>query len=114
MGSLPRLAGGGWGEGEQTPSLPQPLQDRRHVHLIALVVAGQCIHPEVHAEPVGERPLPRPTRDHGIWIAPPTIHRPGRRPVVAADDHRTDAVIRPILVTLHPNGVAGVASGEVL
>ena len=38
--------------------LPQPLQDLRHVDLVAFVVAGQCVHHQVDAKTIGQQPLP--------------------------------------------------------
>ena len=59
---------------------PSRSQDRRHVHLVALVVAGQRVHHEVDAEPVGQRALARAAGDHRVGVAPAVIDRPGRRP----------------------------------
>jgi hypothetical protein len=70
--------------------LPQPVEKGRHMHLVGLVVAGQHMHHEVHAE--AERDLAlafageaAAHREHPV---PAFVHRPGRRPVVPADDHR--------------------------
>ena len=52
--------------------LSQPLEQRRHVHLVGLVVAGQRVHHDVDAGAERELALARLARHH-------RQHRPGRR-----------------------------------
>ena len=48
--SATRAATGRGRSNRRRGSLPEPFQDRRHVHLVGLVVAGQRIHDDVDAE----------------------------------------------------------------
>ena len=73
----------GGGRSGAVISLSQPLQQRRHMHLVALVVAGQRIHHEVDPEPVGQRALPGAAGDDRVGLRPGVVDRPGRRPVMA-------------------------------
>ena len=81
--------------------------------LVAFVVAGQRVHHQVDTETIGQNPLALPAGDHGLGVAAVGVHRPGGGPVVAADDHRADAVIGAVLVALHPYRVAGETAGEI-
>src|SRR5262245_17021848 len=90
--------------------LPQPLEDRRHMHLIGLVVARQRIHHEVDAEAVGHLPLPLAARDGGEHRSLIVVESPGAGPVVAADDDAGDAVVDPVLALLDPDLAIGPAA----
>jgi hypothetical protein len=46
----------------RSASVAQPFQNGGHVHLVALVVAGQRVHHEVDAEAVGQRSAAAPRR----------------------------------------------------
>ncbi len=84
------------------------------MHLVAFVVAGQGVHHEVHAEAEGEGALALAARDGRVKRPAVFVLGPGGGPVVAADDHRADAVVAAVLVLLHPDGVAVVTAREVL
>ena len=63
-------------------SLPQPLQQRRDVHLVGLVVAGERVHHDVDAGAESKLALPRLTRherQHRLAIA---ARRPGAGKIV--------------------------------
>ena len=85
-------------EGEVEPghrvaaSLPEPLKQRRHVHLVGLVVAGQRIHHDVDAGAEGKLALARIGGDRRIEPEPVVVDRPGRGEIVAGDQDRRDAV----------------------
>src|SRR5262249_11960340 len=106
-------------------SLPQPLQQRRNVHLVGLVVAGERIHHDIDAGAKCEFALARLGRDerqHGLAVL---AHRPGAGEIIRGDDDRGYAVAgarrtaRRLVVVdgrqrFHPQ-LAGVeAAGEVL
>src|SRR5215469_11554538 len=68
--------------------LAEPLEQRRHVHLVGLVVAGQRVHHDVDPGAVGEialARLARHQRQHRLAVA---AHRPGAGEVVRRDDDR--------------------------
>ena len=50
-------------------SLAEPLEQRRHMHLVGLVVAGQGVHHEVHARPIGEFALARGAGLSPAWAS---------------------------------------------
>src|SRR5207245_9136950 len=73
-------------------SLSQPLQQRRNMHLVRLVVAGERVRHDVDAGAEREIALARlgaDERQHGLAIRP---DRPGAGEVVRGDDDRGDAV----------------------
>ena len=72
--------------------LPQPLKQRRHVHLVGLVVAGQRVHHDVHPGAEGEFALARLAFDHRQRRLSVRLNRPGAREVVGGDDDRRYAV----------------------
>src|SRR5262249_58457113 len=66
--------------------LTEPLEQRRDVHLVGLVVAGQRVHHDVHAGAERELALPWLAADdwqHGLAVRP---DRPGAGQVVRGDD----------------------------
>ena len=73
-------------------SLAEPLEQRRHVHLVGLVVAGQRIHHDVDAGAEGELALARIGGHGRVEPEPVRIDRPGGGEVVAGDDDRRNAV----------------------
>mmetsp|Transcript_2043 Transcript_2043/g.3543 ORF Transcript_2043/g.3543 Transcript_2043/m.3543 type:complete len:318 (+) Transcript_2043:341-1294(+) len=84
-------------QSDQTPrpSLAQPIQQRRHMHLIAFVVSSQHMHDQVHPKTIGQLALPLsgPTAPHREERVAAGVHCPGRAPIVAANDHRRYPVI---------------------
>src|ERR1700675_1583380 len=74
------------------PLLSQPLDQRRRVNLIGLVVAGQGVHHDVDAGAEGKFALARfarRQRQHRLAIR---ADRPGAGEIVRGDDDRRDAV----------------------
>src|SRR5262249_47507664 len=72
--------------------LPQPFDQRRHVHLVGLVIAGQRVHHDVDAGAEGEFALAHVAtrhRQHRLAIG---TQRPGAGEVVGSDDDRRYAV----------------------
>src|ERR1041384_8033069 len=72
--------------------LSQPLQQRRDVHLVGLVVAGERVHHDVDAGAERELTLARLAardRQHGLAVRP---ERPGAGQIVRGDQDRRDAV----------------------
>src|SRR5580692_8135639 len=72
--------------------LSQPFDQRRRVHLIGLVVAGQRVHHDVDAGTEGEFALlrlARGERQHRLAVG---ADRPGAGEIVRGDDDRRDAV----------------------
>ena len=67
--------------GPSPRSWGEPLEYRRQMHLIRLVVAGQHVHHEIDAEAVGVLALPFAARDHGKQRALGIVDGPGARPV---------------------------------
>src|SRR5258708_27740404 len=73
-------------------SLSEPFDQRRRVHLIGLVVAGQGVHHDVDAGAERELALPRFTRrqwQHWLTVG---SHRPSAGEIVRRDDDRRHAV----------------------
>ena len=66
------------------------------MHLVGLVVAGQHVHHDVDAEAPGQLALAVAPGQHGGERTALFVGRPGRRPVVPADDHRRDAVVQAV------------------
>src|SRR5215472_5720052 len=73
-------------------SLPQPLQQRRNVDLIGLVVAGERVHHDVDAGAERELALARLAGDERQHRLPVLAHRPGAGEIVRGDDDRGHAV----------------------
>src|ERR1700734_621643 len=72
--------------------LPQPLEQRRHVHLIGFVIAGQRVHDDVDAGAERKLALTRLAfhhRQHGLAVGP---RRPGAGEIVRGNDDRGYAV----------------------
>src|ERR1700710_879910 len=72
--------------------LPEPFDQRRRVHLVGLVVAGQRVHHDVDAGAEGEFALPRLAgrqRQHRLSVG---SQRPGAGEIVRSDDDRRDAI----------------------
>src|ERR1700722_7171784 len=67
--------------------LPQSLKQRRHVHLIGFVIAGQRVHDDVDAGAECELALARLAldhRQHGLAVGP---CRPGAGPIGRGGEH---------------------------
>ena len=77
------------------------------MHLIALIVPGQGIHHQIGPEPIRQHALPRATGDCRMRVLAIAVHRPGRRPIMTAQDHRAHTVIGAVLIARHPNLPAG-------
>src|SRR6266481_492062 len=105
--------------------LSEPFDQRRRVHLIGLVVAGQRVHHDVDAGTEGEFALlrlARGERQHRLAIG---TDRPGADQIVRGDDDRRDAITTPgralrggLIVILtrqrfDPGLSAGEAPGEI-
>src|SRR3984957_15785488 len=103
--------------------LPQPFQQRRHVHLIGFVIAGQRVHDDVDAGAERQLALARLAfhhRQHGLAVGP---RRPGAGQIVRGDDDGGHAVAAargasgPVLVDvgqrLDPQPAGFEASGKV-
>src|SRR5580704_9032481 len=72
--------------------LPQTLEQRRHVHLIGFVIAGQRVHDDVDAGAERKLALARLAldhRQHGLTVGP---RRPGAGQIVRSDDDGGHAV----------------------
>ena len=70
--------------------LPQPLEQRRHVHLIRLVVAGERVHDDIDAGAERHFPLARLALDHRQHRLAVGPRRPGAGKVVRRnEDSRT-------------------------
>src|SRR5271154_3038291 len=72
--------------------LPEPFKQRRHVHLVGLVVAGERVHHDVDAGAECDFALARLAfdhRQHGLAVG---LHSPGAGEIVGGDDDRGDAV----------------------
>src|SRR5438105_552706 len=72
--------------------LPEPLEQRRDVHLIGLVVAGQRVHHDIDPRPKGEFALARIAgnqRQHRLTVG---LNRPGAGKVVGGNQNGRDAV----------------------
>src|SRR4029079_7360841 len=87
--------------------LPQPLEQRRDMHLIGLVVAGQRVHHDVDAGAIGEFALAVAAGRHRIERLAAIVLGPGRGIVVGTNDDRGHAVgiagiCRPSLGGLYP------------
>src|SRR5438270_10383279 len=95
-------------------SLTEPLQDRRYVHLVGLVVAGQHVHDEIDAKAQRHLALRLTAWHHGIGRPALAVDGPGAGPVIAADNDTGDTIIDPVLDGLDPD-LAGVpAAGELV
>src|SRR5580704_4905165 len=103
--------------------LPQSLEQRRHVHLIGFVIAGQRVHDDVDTGAERELALARLAfhhRQHGLAVGP---RRPGAGQIVRGDDdgghavaaarRTSSAVLVDVRQRLDPQ-LAGIeAAGEV-
>src|SRR3984957_14655465 len=72
--------------------LPQTLEQRRHVHVIGFVIAGQRVHDDVDAGAERKLALARLAfdhRQHGLAVGP---RRPGAGQIVRGDDDGGHAV----------------------
>src|SRR5580704_485856 len=72
--------------------LPQTLEQRRHVHLIGFVIAGQRVHDDVDAGAERKLALARLAldhRQHGLAVG---SRRPGAGEIVRGDDDRRHAI----------------------
>src|SRR5580693_2660657 len=72
--------------------LPQTIEQRRHVHLIGFVIAGQRVHDDVDAGAERKLALARLAfhhRQHGLAVGP---RRPGAGQIVRSDDDGGHAV----------------------
>src|SRR5262249_17992663 len=75
-----------------TRLLPPAFQQGGHVHLIRFVIAGQCVHHDVHARPKREFALAwlgRDEREHGLAVL---AQCPSPGEIVRGDDNRRYAV----------------------
>src|SRR6478736_7058530 len=72
--------------------LPEPFEQRRHVHLVGFVVTGQRVHDDVHAGAERELSLAGLAFDHWQRRLPVRLDRPGAGKVVGGDDDRGHAV----------------------
>src|SRR4051812_15067716 len=76
------------GRGSTACLLSEALEQRRHVNLVGLVVAGERVHDEIDAAAQGIFPLARIAADDRIERLAPAPHRPGGGEIVRADDDR--------------------------
>src|SRR5664279_5511905 len=68
-----------------TTLLPQPLEQRGHVHLVGLVVAGQRVHDDVDARAVGHLALRGIAGDRRIEEGVAGVDGPGAGEIVLGD-----------------------------
>src|SRR2546421_12878467 len=95
-------------------SLTEPFENRRYVHLVRLVVAGQHVHDEI--DPKAQRHLALWLAARHDGIAPPAlaVDGPGAGPVITADNDAGNAIIDPVFDRLDPD-LAGVpAAGKLV
>src|SRR5262245_14897629 len=78
--------------GSKRASLPKPLQEGRHMHLIGLVVAGEGVHDDVDAGAQRHLALALAARDGRIEILAPFIAGPRGAEVVGRNQDRTYAI----------------------
>src|SRR6185437_1368612 len=83
-------------------SSPQPLHDVLEMDRVVLVVAGQGMHHEVHADAERHLALRLAARHHRIDAAAALVDRPGAGIVVGTDDDGGDAVIDAAVAGLDP------------
>src|SRR5215831_14642253 len=102
-------------------SLPKPLQQRRHVHLIGLVVAGEGVHDDIDASAQRHLALTLAARHRRIEVLAALVARPCGGEVVGGDQDRAHAINPARLPTLvavarslrlHPQLPAVPAAGE--
>src|ERR1700680_3901018 len=104
-------------------SLPEPFEQRRHVHLVGLVVAGEYVHHDVDADAEGELALARLAgheRQQRLAVA---ADGPGAGEVVGRNEDRRHAVTSasgPAFLSgfgcgqrLDPQRAVGETAGEV-
>src|SRR6185437_10242687 len=94
-------------------SLTEPLQDRRYVHLVGLVVAGQHVHDEIDSKAQRHLTLRLPARHDRISRPALAVDGPGPGPIIAADNDAGDTIIDPVLDGLDPD-LAGVRAAREL
>ena len=92
--------------------LTKAFEDCRYVYLIGLVVTGQRIHHQIDSETECHFALPLAAGDDRRKRAALVINRPGRRPVIAANDNRRNPIIDTAGVPLDPNPAAGPSAGK--
>src|SRR2546423_14780038 len=84
-------------------SMTAPLENRRYVHLIRLVVAGQHVHDEIDPKAQRHLALRLTARHDGVGRPALAIDGPGAGPVIAADNDAGNAIIDPVLDRLRPD-----------
>ena len=72
--------------------LPQPLEQRRHMHLVGLVVAGERVHDDVDAGAEREFALARLAFDHRQHRLAVRLRRPGAGKIVRSNENGGHAV----------------------
>src|SRR5204862_8179550 len=93
-------------------SLTEPFENRRYVHLVRLVVAGQHVHDEI--DPKAQRNLALRLAAQHDGIAPPAlaVDGPCAGAVLATDNDAGHAIIVPLFDRLDPRPPEVQADGE--
>src|SRR5947207_4703621 len=73
-------------------SLPESLEQGRHMDLVGLVVAGQRVHDDVNAGAESHLALALAAGHHRIERLVAIVARPGRGEIVGGDEDRADPV----------------------
>src|SRR5437868_15014724 len=93
-------------------SLTEPFEDRRYVHLVRLVVAGQHVHDEIDPKAQRHLALWLAARHDGIARPALAVDGPGAGPVITAGNDAGNAIIAPVLDWLDPDLPRPAAGGE--
>src|SRR5204863_9182590 len=81
-------------------SLTEPFENRRYVHLVRLVVAGQHVHDEIDPKAQRHLALGLAAWHDGIGRSTLAVDGPGAGPVITADKDAGIAIIEQVFVQL--------------
>src|SRR5437763_17078732 len=95
-------------------SLTEPFENRRYVHLVRLVVAGQHVHDEIDPKAQRHLALWLAARHDGIARPALAVDGPGAGPVITADNDAGNAIIDPAFDRLDPEPAGVRAPGRLV
>src|SRR5438045_8424911 len=95
-------------------SLTEPFENRRYVHLVRLVVAGQHVHDEIDPKAQRHLALWLAARHDGIARPALAVNGPGAGPDLTADNDAGNAIIDTVLDWLDPDLAAVPAAGDLV
>src|SRR2546423_4122150 len=95
-------------------SMTAPLENRRYVHLVRLVVAGQHVHDEIDPKAQRHLALRLAARHDGIARPALAVDGPGAGPVITTDNDAGNAIIDPVFDRLDPDLASASAAAKIV